>query len=93
MNEYRKCFLCRRNGNCDKLDKHHLFGGANRTKSEKYGLTVWLCHNRCHIFGKYSAHQNGEVMQYLHQYGQKKAMQEQNWTVEQFIEKFGKNYL
>lgn len=91
--EYRKCFLCGRNGNGDKLDKHHLFGGANRTKSEKYGLTVWLCHNRCHIFGKYSAHQNGEVMQYLHKYGQRKAMQEQNWTVEQFIEEFGRNYL
>jgi len=88
-----ECFLCGRNGNGDKLDKHHLFGGANRAKSEKYGLTVWLCHERCHIFGEYSAHQNGEVMQYLHQYGQKKAMQEQNWTVEQFIKEFGKSYL
>lgn len=43
--------------------------------------------------GKYSAHQNGEVMKYLHQYGQRKAMKEQGWTVKQFREVFGANYL
>lgn len=32
-------------------------------------------------------------MQYLHEYGQRKAMQENGWTVEQFREVFGKNYL
>ena len=32
-------------------------------------------------------------MQYLHEYGQRKAMQENNWTIEQFREVFGKNYL
>ena len=32
-------------------------------------------------------------MQYLHEYGQRKAMQENNWTIEQFREVFGKNYI
>lgn len=32
-------------------------------------------------------------MQYLHEYGQHKAMLENGWTIEQFIEVFGKNYL
>jgi hypothetical protein len=32
-------------------------------------------------------------MLYLHQYGQRKAMKENGWTIEQFIEVFGKNYL
>lgn len=90
---YKKCFLCGRNGNGDRLERHHIFGAANRSKSEKYGLVVWLCGERCHRNGKYSAHQNGEVMKYLHQYGQRKAMQDQGWTVEQFMEVFGKNYL
>ena len=44
-------------------------------------------------FGKYSVHKNAEVMQYLHRYGQEKCMKEQNWTVEQFVAEFGKNYL
>lgn len=89
----RKCFLCGRNGNGDPLERHHIFGAANRPLSEKYGLTVYLCGNRCHRTGPFSAHQNAEVAAYLHRYGQKKAMQEQGWTIGQFIEVFGKNYL
>lgn len=89
----RRCFLCGRNGNGDPLERHHIFGAANRPLSEKYGLTVYLCGNRCHRLGKYSAHQNAEVAAYLHRHGQRKAMQEQGWSVAEFIEIFGKNYL
>lgn len=85
--------MCKRNGRGDRLERHHIFGGANRPISEKYGLVVYLCGERCHRTGKYSAHQNGEVAQYLHEYGQEKAMRENNWTVEQFREIFGKSYL
>ena len=89
----RKCFLCGRNGNGDPLELHHIFQNAYRNKSDKYGLTVWLCGERCHRLGTYSAHKNGDVMKYLHQYGQRKAMKEQGWTVKQFREVFGQNYL
>jgi hypothetical protein len=89
----RKCFLCGRNGNWDKLDRHHIFGGSNRRKSEKYGLVVYLCHNRCHIFGKNAVHKNADLMLKLHQYGQKKWMSEQGKTKEDFIKEFGRNYL
>lgn len=93
MDEYPKCFLCGRNGNGDPLDKHHLFGGGRRKLSEKYGLVVYLCHSRCHIYGKYSAHKNAEIADYLHKYGQRKAMKEQGWTTEDFMKVFGANYL
>lgn len=89
----RKCWLCGKNGNGDPLDRHHIFGGANRKKSEKYGLVVDLCHHECHIFGKNAAHQNAETMQKLHEYGQKKAMEENNWTIPDFIREFDRNYL
>ena len=89
----RKCFLCGRNGNGDPLERHHIWGGARRQLSERYGLVVWLCGNRCHRTGAYSAHQNGEVAAFLHRYGQEKAMKEQGWTVEEFRAIFGKNYL
>ena len=87
------CFLCGRNGAYDPLDKHHIFGGAYRKKSDRLGLTVWLCHRRCHIFGERAAHNCAETMQMLHEYGQRKAMREQGWTTEQFIKEFGRNYL
>ena len=89
----RTCFLCGRNGSADPLDRHHVYGGAYRSKSEKYGLVVDLCHNDCHIFGKYAAHNNAETMRYIRRYGQIKAMRENNWTEEDFIREFGKSYL
>lgn len=89
----RYCWLCGRNGSQDPLDRHHIFGGAYRAKSEKYGLVVDLCHDRCHIFGRYAVHQNGETAANLKAWGQRKAMQEQGWTEEQFIAEFGRSYL
>lgn len=89
----RSCWLCGKNGCGDPLDKHHIFGGAYRDKSEKYGLYVDLCHESCHIFGRYAAHKNAETMEMLRKYGQIKAMKEQGWSVEEFIMEFGKNHL
>ena len=89
----RQCFLCGRNGCADPLDRHHVFGGGLRTKTEKYGLVVYLCHNKCHIFGEKAVHNNAEIMLMLHRFGQLKAMQEQDWTEEDFRREFGKSYL
>lgn len=87
----RRCWLCGRTNGA--LDRHHIFGGPFRKKSEKYGLTVWLCHEECHIYGKYSVHQNHETMLRCKQYGQMIAMEENEWDTEKFIQEFGKNYL
>lgn len=87
------CWLCGRNGTADPLDRHHIFGGANRKKSEKYGLAVCLCHNECHIFGANSAHRSRETAERLYRYGQAKAMRENGWTIDDFRREFGANYL
>lgn len=89
----RCCWLCGKNGSIDPLDRHHIFGGPNRDKSEKYGLVVDLCHHSCHIFGSEAAHRSQETRLLLRKYGQRKAMEEQGWTTEDFIREFGKNYL
>jgi hypothetical protein len=91
--EMNTCWLCGANGCADPLDKHHIFGGANRKKSDRMGLVVYLCHNRCHIFGKKAVHQDKYTMLKLHQYGQEKVMLENGWDTERFIAEFGKNYL
>lgn len=75
------------------MDKHHIFGGPYRGKSEKYGLYVYLCHNRCHIYGNISVHQNQKTMRQLKRYGQLKAMKENGWSTDDFIREFGKNYV
>lgn len=87
-----KCWLCGANGAGEHLDMHHIFGGAYKTKSEKYGLLVPLCHETCHIFGRYAVHHNAETMRCLRQWGQDKVMRDQGWTTEDFIREFGKNY-
>ena len=89
----RKCWVCGAQGYREPLDAHHIFGGSNRKKSEKYGLVVDLCHSSCHIFGKGAVHNNAVLMQKLHEYGQKKAMEEQGWSIDEFRQVFGKNYL
>ena len=89
----RSCFLCGRNGASDPLDKHHIFGGAYRKKSERYGLTVYLCHCGCHLYGPEAAHNCRETMDRLHKHGQRMAMERYGWSVEEFRVRFGKNYL
>lgn len=89
----RECWLCGRNGSGDPLDRHHIFGGAYRSKSDKLGLTVYLCHQRCHESGAKAVHNNAETAERLHKYGQAKAMLEQGWDVTQFRAEFGRNYL
>lgn len=84
-----KCFLC---GKYCWTERHHVFGGAFRKKSEYYNLTVHLCHY-CHNEPPNGAHYARAVSNYLKQIGQKAAMEQYGWTVEQFREKFGKNYL
>lgn len=91
--EDKRCWRCGGNGAVDPLDLHHIFPAANRKKSEKYGLTVYLCHNQCHIFGKHAVHNNATTMKQLQRYGQLKAMQEQGWTEDDFRREFGKSYL
>lgn len=84
-----KCFICKRYG---ELEQHHIFGASNRKNSTRYKLTVDLC-PCCHRVGKDAVHKNKDTMQWLHEYGQKKAMRENGWTIEDFREVFHANYL
>lgn len=87
------CYLCGLPGRYDDpLDRHHIFFGKNRKLSEQYGLTVYLHHNSCHIFGKYAVHQNGNNDKLLKSTAQRIAMVKYGWSVEDFIDIFGKSY-
>lgn len=89
----RTCWLCGANGSGDPLERHHVFGGPLRAKSERYGLVVPLCGNRCHRLGKYAVHQNRETARALKAWAQKKCMAEQGWSIEDWHREFGKSYI
>lgn len=89
------CFICGRNSRADYfgLEEHHVFGAANKKKSEKYGLKVYICGSRCHREGPESVHKNAKVDRAVKKIVQERAMKVYGWTVEQFREIFGKNYI
>lgn len=85
-----KCFICGRNGGFGGLDLHHVYFGGLRQKSDQLGLTVWLCHDTCHLNG---VHKNAELNRKLQAYVQGKAMEYYGWTVEDFRKEFYKSYV
>lgn len=88
-----RCFICGKNGSSDPLDEHHVFFGPFRKASEKYGAKVYLCHNSCHIFGGGAVHANHEVCLRVQRAVQRYMMRYYDWTYEEFINIFGRNYL
>lgn len=83
-----ECYLC--GGRASEVH-HVLKGTANRKWSEKYGLTVHLCHS-CHRTGKYAVHNDRETDLRLIRTAQK-IFELQVGTREEFMRIFGRNYL
>lgn len=82
------CFFC---GKDCGLELHHIFPGwANRRLSDEDKLYVYLCHNH-HNEPPNGVHFNKDMMLFLKQYGQRKY--EETHTREEFMERYGKNYL
>lgn len=86
-----RCYLCGRNGNGDPLETHHIMFGPYRAKADKDGLTVKLCGARCHRLGPDSAHQNRQTNTKLKQDAQRAF--EQTHSREEWLERYGRNYL
>lgn len=90
------CFICGRNAHADYfgLEEHHVFEGyGRRNLSEKYGLKIYICGDRCHRNGKDSVHKNAKVDRAVKQIAQRRAMQYHGLTTEEFIKIFRKNYI
>ena len=72
--------------------KHHVFGASNRKKAEELGLYVFLT-PAMHNMSNQGVHFNKAFDYELKQIGQKAAMEKYNWSVDEFREQFGRNYL
>lgn len=70
------------------VDKHHIYGAANRPISEKDGCFIYLCrrcHDRLHLNPKFMATYKARCEEaWLKKY---------NKTIEDFIARYGRNYL
>lgn len=86
----KKCFIC---GLGSTLELHHVFfGTANRKKSEEDGCKIWLCHYH-HTGSKNSVHFNIKTDRELKRQVEEVWLKHYNKTVEDFIKRYGRNYL
>lgn len=80
-------------GNCEichrfkMLERHHVFAGIRRPTSEKYGAVALVCHS-CHM----DIHDHPSDYRWLQANWQRRVCEEQGWSTEDFVRKFGKNY-
>ena len=88
QDDLTQCFLCGRRDR--KLDRHEPFSGAYRNKSKADGLWVMLCHEDCHLSG---VHGDAQKARELRQYAQKEAMYHYGWGLDEWRQRYGKNYL
>lgn len=72
--------------------KHHVFGGANRKKSERDGLFIYLT-PEMHNMSDRGIHYNQTFMDYAHYVGQVSWIEYYNKTKEDFIKEYGRSYL
>lgn len=86
----KQCFVC---GKTTNLHSHHIIFGKNRKKADEDGLIVYLCYE--HHEGTNGVHgKNGHDLDL-----RLKEIAERFWlgynkkTIEDFIERYGRNWL
>lgn len=86
LQDRKECFFC---GSVYALEKHHCLHGSRRKIADKYGLTVYLCHE-CHT-GDHGVHFDRHKDEVLKRLAQKKFTEE--YGEEEWFRVVGKNYL
>ena len=88
--EIKMCAIC---GVKNNLHLHHIIFGKNRKKADEDGLTIWLCYE--HHEGTNGIHgKNGHKLDMiLKQKSEECWLRHYNKTKEDFIKRYGKNYL
>lgn len=78
--------FCYRCGRPYPSDWHHIFNASNKKRSEKYGAMIKVCrtcHEQIHL----------HEMEKTKREAEQKMLDYYGWTVQDFIDIFGKNYL
>lgn len=84
------CWVC---GTIYNLHLHHtLYGVRNRKKADQDGLVVWLC-GKHHNQSNDGVHFNKELDTRLKEISEQAWLDHYGKTVEDFIKRYGKNYI
>lgn len=82
---YQECFVCGRTCLCAR---HHLIGGPYRKKADILQLYKPICVD-CHA----KLHDRDHALKLeLEQEAQRIMTQERGWTLEKWVQEFGRNY-
>jgi len=85
----KACYIC---GTTHNLHLHHVFyGSANRKLSDADGCVIYLCQS--HHTGAQGVHFNRKIDLTIKARCQIEYMRQYNKTVEDFIARYGRNYL
>lgn len=91
IQESKTCYVC---GTTRNLHKHHIFyGTANRKKSEADLCYCYLCYYHHNGSKKFGVHFNRALDLELKRKCEQAWLNVNNATVEDFISRYGKNYL
>lgn len=83
------CWKC---GKRYPTERHEPFGAALRGKSKALGLWIPLCRD-CHRLSADSAHKSRETSDEMKASCQSHAMVVYGWTLDEWMDRFYKNYL
>lgn len=83
LQKSRRCLIC----GSTAVECHHVFEGAHRSASDRYGLTVYLCRKH-HML----VHADEALNRRLKSEAQEKAMRFYNFGNEKWLEIFKRNW-
>lgn len=89
LQDTKECYVC---GQQSGLHIHEVFFGKNRQKSIEDGCCLYLC-GKHHNLSNEGVHLDHSLDLRLKQEMQKKYMEEYGKSTEEFIERYGRNYL
>lgn len=85
----KKCYVCNINYN---IHTHEVYYGKNRQKSIEDGCCIYLCGNH-HNQSNSGIHFNHELDLKVKKIMEQKWLETYNKTINDFIKRYGKNYL
>lgn len=85
----KRCYKC---GTTLNLHQHHIFYGKNRKKSDKDGCWVWLC-GKHHNLSNQGVHFDKQFDKELKEVCEGFWLKYYNKSIDDFIERYGRNYL
>ena len=89
MSNIKTCYIC---GSPNMIHKHHIFGGANRKKSERDGCWCYLCAYH-HNMSNEGVHFDRDKDLRLKKKCEARWMLYYNKSKDDFIREYGKNYI